>query len=230
MLQVSVAQGNLMPEAIRILVCDGHSIVRIGLRSLLAETPDMQLVGEAADGEEAVAMAGELRPDVIIMDLILPGKDGVSAITEIKKENRSARILVFTGASDDKHVFSSIRAGANGYLLKDALPGELLQALKDVYQGKSSLHPVIARKVIEELHRPSEIQLAAEPLSERETEVLKYVAQGMSNQDIAGKLGIREGTVRIHVGNILSKLQLANRTQATLYALRKGLVRLEVAR
>lgn len=217
-------------KSIKILVCDGHAIVRIGLRTLLAGNSDMQLVGEATDGEEAVAMAGKLKPDVIIMDLVMPCRNGVSAITEIKKENRESRILVFTNVSDDSHVFSSIRAGANGYLLKDASPGELMQAIKDVYQGKSSLHPVIAQKVIQELHRPTDFQHAVEPLSEREAEVLKYVAQGMSNQDIARMLGIKEGTVRIHVGNILSKLQLANRTQATLYALRKGLAQLELGR
>ena len=211
-----------MMKSIKILVCDGHAIVRIGLRSLLAGNPDMQLVGEATDGEEAVAMAGRLKPDVIIMDLVMSRKDGVSAITEIKKENRESRILVFTSVSDDSYVFPSlIRAGADGYLLKDASPGELMQAIKDVYQGRSTLHPVIAQKVIQELHRPTDFQTAVEPLSEREAEVLKYVAQGMSNQDIARMLGIKEGTVRIHVGNILSKLQLANRTQATLYALRK---------
>jgi NarL family two-component system response regulator LiaR len=219
-----------MVKAMKILVCDDHAIVRIGLRALLAGNPEMQLVGEAADGEEAVAMARKLKPDVIIMDLLLPRKDGVTAITEIKKINPDARILVLTSCSDDNHVFSSIKAGASGYLLQDTPPEELIQAIRDVYQGKSSLHPVIARKVIQELHQPSDLPHGGEPLSEREVEVLQYVAQGMSNQDIARTLVIKEGTVRIHVGNILNKLQLANRTQATLYALRKGLAQLEVGK
>jgi NarL family two-component system response regulator LiaR len=218
-----------MLKIITILICDDHPIVRIGLRSLIAENPDMQLVGEVSDGEEAVAIANKLKPDVIIMDLIMPRKDGVTAIVEIKKENPGARILVLTGFSDDKNVFSAIKAGANGYLLKDTPAAEIIQAIKDVYQGKSSLHPVIAHKVIQELHQPSGPPPLGEPLSEREIEVLKYVARGMSNQEIARALGIKEGTIRIHVGNILNKLQLANRTQAALYALREGLAQLEEA-
>ena len=187
----------------------------------------MDLVGEAVDGEEAVEMARKLKPDVIIMDLIMPRKDGVAAIAEIKKRDPGARILVLTSFSDDKNVFSAIKAGASGYLLKDSSPEELLQAINDVYEGKSSLHPVIAQKVIHEMHQPSDLPPTDEPLSEREVEVLRNVAQGMSNQEIAKALKIKEGTVRIHVGNILNKLQLANRTQAALYALREGLAELD---
>ena len=187
----------------------------------------MQLVGEATDGEEAITMATKLQPDVIIMDLVMPRKDGVVAITEIKKKNPNVPILVLTNFSDDSYVFSAIKAGANGYLLKDSPPEELIQAIKDVHQGKSSLHPVIAQKVIQQLHQPSDLQPTDEPLSPREVEVLQYVAKGMSNQEIALMLEIKEGTVRIHVGNILYKLQLSNRTQAALYALRKGLAKLE---
>jgi len=216
-----------MPKAIKLLICDDHAVVRRGLRSLVGVKPEMELVGEAVDGEEAVAMAKKLKPDVIIMDLIMPRKDGVTAITEIKKKNPDARILVLTSFSDDKNVFSAIKAGASGYLLKDSSPEELMQAIKDVYQGKSSLHPIIAQKVIQELHQPSGLPPTDEPLSGREVEVLKYVAQGMSNQEIARTLEIKEGTVRIHVGNILNKLQLANRTQAALYALREGLAELD---
>ena len=218
---------RLMAQTIIILICDDQAIVRMGLRSLIAGNPVMQLVGEAADGEEAVAMADRLNPDVILMDLVMPRKDGVAAITEIKKKNPDARILVLSGFSDDKKVFSAIKAGANGYLLKDSSPEELIRAIKDVHQGKSSLHPVIARKVIQELHQPSDLQPTDELLSTREIEVLQYVAEGMSNQEIARTLEIKEGTVRIHVGNILNKLQLANRTQAALYALRRGLAQLE---
>jgi len=216
-----------MPKTIRLLICDDHAVVRRGLRSLVGVKPEMELVGEAVDGEEAVAMVKKLKPDLIIMDLIMPRKDGVAAIAEIKKENPDAKILVLTSFSDDKNVFSAIKAGASGYLLKDSSPEDLLQAIDDVYHGKSSLHPVIAQKVIHEMHQPSDLPPTDDPLSEREVEVLRNVAQGMSNQEIAQTLKIKEGTVRIHVGNILNKLQLANRTQATLYALREGLAELE---
>lgn len=216
-----------MPKTIRILICDDHAVVRRGLRSLVGVKPEMELIGEAVDGEEAVTMAKKLKPDVIIMDLIMPRKDGVTAIAEIKKKNHDAKILVLTSFSDDKNVFSAIKAGASGYLLKDSSPEDLLQAIDDVYQGKSSLHPVIAQKVIHEMHQPSDLPPTDDPLSEREVEVLRNVAQGMSNQEIAQTLKIKEGTVRIHVGNILNKLQLANRTQATLYALREGLAELD---
>jgi NarL family two-component system response regulator LiaR len=216
-----------MPKSIKLLICDDHAVVRRGLRSLIDIKPEMELVGEAVDGEEAVAMAMKLKPDVIIMDLVMPRKDGVTAIAEIKKKNSDAKILVLTSFSDDKKVFSSIKAGASGYLLKDSSSEELLQAIKDVYQGKSSLHPIIAQKVIQKLHQPSGFPPTDEPLSEREVEVLKYIAQGMSNQEIAKTLEIKEGTVRIHVGNILNKLKLANRTQAALYALREGLAELD---
>ena len=211
-----------MPKKIKLLICDDHAVVRRGLRSLVGIKHGMELVGEAVDGEEAIDMAKKLKPDVIIMDLIMPRKDGIAAITEIKKRDQNAKILVLTSFSDDKNVFSAIKAGASGYLLKDSSPEDLIQAIDDVYQGKSSLHPVIAQKVIHEMHQPTD-----DPLSEREVEVLRNVAQGMSNQEIARTLKIKEGTVRIHVGNILNKLQLANRTQAALYALREGLAELE---
>ena len=216
-----------MPKTIRLLICDDHAVVRRGLRSLVGVKPEMELVGEAVDGEEAVTMAKKLKPDVIIMDLIMPRKDGVVAIAEIKKKNPDAKILVLTSFSDDKNVFSAIKAGASGYLLKDSSPEDLLQAIDDVHHGKSSLHPVIAQKVIHEMHQPSDLPPTDDPLSEREVEVLRNVAQGMSNQEIAQTLKIKEGTVRFHVGNILNKLQLANRTQATLYALREGLAELD---
>lgn len=216
-----------MSETIRILICDDHAVVRRGLRSLLDIKPGMELVGEATDGVEAVEMARELKPDVIILDLIMPRKDGIAAISEIKQENHDARILVLTSFSDDDKVFPAIKAGALGYLLKESSPDELLQAIYDVFRGESSLHPAIARKLISELNRPSDLPPSEDPLTEREVEVLRLVAQGMSNNDISEKLAIREGTVRIHVGNILGKLHLANRTQAALYALREGLAKLD---
>lgn len=216
-----------MSEKIRVLICDDHSVVRRGLRSLIEIKQEMELAGEASDGLEAVQLARELKPDVIIMDLIMPRLNGIAAITEIKKENPEARILVLTSFSDDNNVFPAIKAGALGYLLKDSSPDELLQAIHDVHRGESSLHPTIARKVIHELLQPPDLPPTEDPLTEREVEVLRFVAQGMSNLAISKELKIKEGTVRIHVGNILNKLQLANRTQAALYALREGLVKLD---
>jgi NarL family two-component system response regulator LiaR len=215
-------------ESIRILIADDHAVVREGLRALIATEPEMELVGEARDGIEAVLKAQSLKPDVILLDLVMPRQDGIEAIGQIKRENPDARILIITSFSEDDKVFAAIKAGALGYLLKDSSPEELLQAIHDVNRGESSLHPAIARKVIQELSRPSDLPPAEEPLTEREVEVLGLVAQGLSNQEIAEELVISEPTVRTHVSNILSKLHLANRTQAALYALREGLARLDL--
>ena len=216
-----------MPNSIQVLICDDHPIVQIGLQSLINERPGMELVGQAGDGEEAVSLAKSIKPDVIVMDIVMPRKNGIDAMSEIKKSNPHIRILVFSNFSDDKYVFPAIKAGANGYLLKDSTPEELIQAISDVYHEKSSLHPVIAQKVIQQLHQPSQLLKTEDPLTEREVQVLKYVAQGLSNQDISKELKIKEGTVRIHVGNILKKLHLSNRTQAALYALREGIAELD---
>jgi len=217
-----------MNETIRILVADDHAIVREGLRALIGAKPDMELVGEAADGVEAVLKARSLQPDVILLDLVMPHKDGIEAIGDIKRENPKARILVLTSFAEDDKVFPAIQAGALGYLLKDSSPQELLRAIREVYRGESSLHPAIARKLIGELNRPPEnLPPTEEPLTEREVEVLSLVAQGLSNQEIAEKLVVSERTVRTHVSNILGKLHLANRTQAALYAVREGLAGLD---
>jgi NarL family two-component system response regulator LiaR len=187
----------------------------------------MEVVGEAADGVEALLQVRSRQPDVILLDMVMPRQNGLEAIVEILRENPQARILILTSFDDDERVFSAIKAGALGYLLKDSLPEQLLQAIREVYQGRSSLHPLIALKVIRELNQPSDLPLTQDPLTEREVDILRLIAQGLSNQEIAAKLHISERTVSKHVSNILNKLHLANRTQAVLYALRQGLARLD---
>ena len=216
-----------MADTIRILIADDHSIVRQGLRALIDTEPDMETAGEASDGVEAVEQARALQPDVILLDMMMPRKNGLEAIAEIKEENSDARILVLTSFAEDDKVFPAIKAGALGYLLKDSSPRELLQAIRDVYQGASSLHPSIARMLIAEISQPSDLPPTEDPLTDREVEVLKLLAQGMSNEEIAGSLVISDRTVGKHVSNLLDKLHLANRTQAALYALREGLASLD---
>ncbi len=212
---------------IRVLIADDHAVVRRGLRALLGEHTEIEVVGEARDGREAMAQAEALQPDVILMDLVMPGTGGIEAIREITARRPGARILVLTSFSGDDHVFPAIKAGAMGYLLKDVSPQELFQAICSTHRGESSLHPTIAAKLIQELNRPAPLPPTPDPLTERELTVLKMVALGLSNQEIAARLVISERTVGSHVSNILGKLHLANRTQAALYALREGLTSLD---
>lgn len=216
-----------MKETIRILIADDHALVRKGLITLISSEPGIEVVGEAADGIEVVWKAHTLHPDVILLDMIMPRQNGLEAIQQIKHEDPEARILVITSFAEDQILFPAIKAGALGYLLKDSSPQQLLQAIYDVYNGESSLHPTIALKVIREINRGSELPPTDDPLTARELELLKLVAQGLSNQEIAERLVISERTVGNHIGNILSKLHLANRTQAALYALREGIADLE---
>lgn len=218
-----------MAEKIRVLIADDHTLVRAGFRSVLERDENIEVIGEAVDGVDAVMKSRTLNPDVILIDINMPRKNGIEAIAEIKQSNPQARVLVLTSFTDDEKVFAAIKAGALGYLLKDSSLSLFLNAIHDVARGESALDPIIARKLIRELHRPSALPQSDEPLTEREVEVLILVARGFSNQEIADLLVISERTVRTHVSNILSKLHLANRTQAALYALKGGLAKLDEA-
>jgi NarL family two-component system response regulator LiaR len=214
---------------IRVLLVDDHAVVRKGLRALLGGEACVEVVGEAEDGAAAVRVAGRIRPDVIVMDLEMPGMNGVEATRQIIEAQPDMRIVVLTSHASDEDVFPALKAGATGYLLKHSAPEDVLQAIRQAYHGETVLHPAIARMVLQELHRPSQPKRPAthDPLSERELEVLRLIARGLSNQDIADKLVVGEATVRSHVSSILRKLQLASRTQAALYALREGFATLD---
>ena len=216
-------------QRIKVLISDDQAIVRKGIRALLVTEPNIEVVGEAENGNEAVSQTEKLKPDVILMDLVMPEMDGVEAIRRITARQPEARILVLTSFATDDKVFPAIKAGALGYLLKDSSPEELVQAIRQVQRGEPSLHPTIARRVLQELSHPSmrDEPPTPEPLTERELEVLRLVARGLSNQQIADKLMISEATVRTHVSNILNKLHLASRIQAALYALQEGLASLD---
>ena len=218
-----------MSEIIRIFLADDHAVVRRGLEALLATEMDMEVVGTAANGGEAVERIIQLQPGVVLLDLQMPQKSGVDVLNEIRQGARDTRVLVLTSFSDRETIYEAIKAGAIGYLLKDSSPEELVQAIRNTHVGKSTLSPDVALKLIEEISKPprSNVPLTEEPLTEREVEILKYVARGMNNQEIADLLFLSERTVRTHISNILSKLHLANRTQATLYALREGIARLD---
>jgi NarL family two-component system response regulator LiaR len=211
--------------SIRVLIVDDHAIVREGQRALIETEPGMELAGEAADGFEAVTMARSLQPDVILLDLLMPRKGGIEATREIVQEDPEARILVLTSFAEGEKVYAAIKAGAQGYLMKDASPQEIVDAIRSVYRGEPSMSAAIAQKLMRELQRASKMPLVEEPLTERELEVLRLVAQGLPNQEVADRLVISDRTVSTHVSNILSKLHVANRTQAALYAWREGLAR-----
>jgi NarL family two-component system response regulator LiaR len=216
---------------IRVLLVDDHAVVRKGLRALLDREPGIEVAGEAENGEQAVHAADRLGPDVILMDLEMPGMGGTEATRQISTSHPERRIVVLTSHAAEEDVFPALKAGALGYLLKHSAPEDVLQAIRQAHRGETVLHPAIARMVLQELHRPAQSKQppTAEPLSERELEVLRLLARGMSNQEIADTLVVGEATVRSHVSSILRKLQLASRTQAALYALREGLASLDEA-
>lgn len=214
-----------MSNPIRILIADDHPIVRQGLEVVIASQPDLILVGQAVNGAEVVKLAQSTQPDIIIMDLQMPVKDGLTAIEEIQLLGLDARILVVTSFTDDEKVFRAIKAGAMGFTLKDAPPAHLLEAVRTVHRGESALHPIIARKLMQEIRQPElDLPPTVDPLTPREIDVLKWLARGASNQEIANQLTISIRTVTTHMRNILDKLHLANRTQAALYAVEQGIV------
>ncbi len=212
-----------MESTIRVLIVDDHAIVRRGIRALLSEAGGFTIVGEVDSGQAAVLSAMQTQPDVILMDLLMPGMDGIEATRQITSHQPGARILVLTSFAADNQVFPAIKAGAVGYLLKDSSPDELVRAIRQVHRGEPALHPRIARKLLQEVARPIEKEPAPEALTPRELTVLRLIAQGLSNQEIADRLSVSEATVRAHVSRILGKLHLASRTQAALYAVREGL-------
>ena len=215
-----------MADFIRILIADDHMVVREGLRALLIPRNGMEVVGEAVDGADAVEKALALRPDVILMDVNMPVKSGLEATAEIIGENPEARILVLTSFGEEANVSTAIQAGALGYLLKNTPAPELLHTIRGVAMGNLTLGPEVARTIKQNLRPPTEPPPSPVPgLTGRELEVLRGVAQGLSNEEIAGALRIEKSTVRSHVSTILSKLDLDNRTQAALYAIEMGLGR-----
>ena len=205
-------------DKISVLIVDDHPVVREGLRAFLELQPDLEVVAEAADGAEALEKVGQLLPDVVLMDLVMPKMDGIATIREIRTLSPSTRILVLTSFSEDDKVFPAVKAGAHGYLMKDIRPVELAESIRSVYGGEPSLHPDIAKKLMGQLAEGEEE--TEERLTVRETEVLCLIAEGRSNKEIAAALYISEKTVKTHVSNILQKLHLADRTQAALYAVR----------
>jgi len=212
-----------MSRPLRILIADDHEIVREGLRTLFSEEPEIEVVGEARNGEEAVRLALATRPDVILMDLVMPGVDGVEATRRIREQVPGQNVLVLTSFADEPHVKRAIEAGANGFLLKDTLKDELLKAIRTVGRGDPYLHPEAQRHLLRRVV-PSGGRPAVESLTERELSVLRLLGRGQSNKAIGAALHLSEGTVKGYVSAILAKLGVEDRTQAALYAVREGLV------
>jgi NarL family two-component system response regulator LiaR len=214
-----------MNATITALIVDDHEVVRNGVRTYLNTLPEFEVVGEAATGEEAIELVEKLLPDVVLMDLIMPGMDGVEATRQIKSINSDTNVVVLTSYHEDEHIFPVLRAGATGYILKDTRMAKVADALRKAAQGETTLHPYVASRLIQEVNADK----ASHPnpfteLSQREMDVLKLIANGLSNADIANELIISENTVKSHVSNILSKLHLVDRTQAAVFAWQQGIV------
>jgi NarL family two-component system response regulator LiaR len=214
---------------IRVVVVDDQALIRSGIKAIFERGTEVQIVGEAADGASALRVVRRLRPDVVLMDLMMPGMNGAEATRAITDAGPGTRVLVLTSFASDDDVFPAIKAGAAGYLLKDSEPRELMRAIRQVHRGQPVLHSTMAHRVLRELNRPA-TRTAASRLTSRELDVLRLVARGLSNHEIADELVLGETTIRTHVSNILDKLQLESRTQAALYALREGLASLSDAR
>lgn len=213
-----------MADKIRLLIADDHPVVRHGLKEFLETHEDIDVVGEAEDGEQAVQMTADLLPDIVLMDMLMPKLDGVQALKQIVESSPTTGVIILTSTNEDKYLFPAMQAGARGYLFKDAEPDEVLNAIRAAARGHATLHPSVAERLVKGATK-SEDALA--DLSEREVDVLRLIAKGLSNKEIARELVIAEGTVKSHVSNILSKLHLAHRTQAALFALRQNLVELD---
>jgi two-component system, NarL family, response regulator LiaR len=208
---------------IKVLVVEDQAVVREGIVAILSFTPEIEVVGQAENGLQALSMVKTKKPDVILLDLVMPQMDGLTAIPKIKELDPNARILVLTSFAEGDRVYHAIKSGALGYMLKDSTRDQLILSIRDVAQGRASLHPSVALKVIQEINRPSDLSKNIEPLTARELETIQLIARGLSNQEIANTLFVHERTIAKYVSSILNKLHLANRTQAALFALREGL-------
>ena len=211
-----------MAGRIRVLIADDHPVVRQGLRSFLELQDELEVVGEAADGAEAVAMTGATRPEVVLLDLVMPRTDGIQAIRGIRQASPETKVIVLTTFADDDKVFPAVRAGASGYLLKDIHPHQLVEAIRTVHRGESLLHPKVASKLMQR-YADGDPSSPFEALTGRELDVLRLLAEGRSNREIARVLHVTEKTVKTHVSSVLAKLNVADRTQAALLAVRERL-------
>lgn len=210
-------------KKIRVLVVEDQTVVREGLLAILSYQPEVDVVGEAVDGVEAVEMARKTRPDVIMLDMVMPRQDGLTSIPLLKQAAPDSHILVLSSFAESDRVYQAVKAGALGYMLKDATRAQLMQAIRDVARGQAQLQPSIAMKVINDLDQDDEAQESSQALTRRELEALRLIARGLSNQEIASSLVVHERTIAKYVSNILNKLHVTNRTQAALYAIREGL-------